>query len=130
MKVYEYDAKAGYQRRICEVCSKVRNCCQHHFEEGRHSNKIIWVCDNLPDKILYKDPCHRKIHEPTSFGLPANWSYDNGYMSRTTSKIRKKASSKNKWEVKKKHSSSEKWKIKKKIGNIDKWKVDLSKKYK
>lgn len=92
MKTHKYDPKAGYQRKVCQVCNRMRWTCQHHCDQGRHSDIVIDVCDNLPDKVLYKDPCHKKIHNPTSFGLPSDWAYKNGYLKKADGKIRKKPS--------------------------------------
>jgi hypothetical protein len=103
MEIFEYDKKLGYQYRKCEVCSKKRICCQHHFDEGRHSKKVIWVCDNKPKEFLYVNPCHQKIH------ANPEWAYEKGYLTKMSSKIMKKGSKPSKWEIKKKHSPASKW---------------------
>lgn len=87
MKYYKYDKKAGYQIRVCQICWDNRRCCQHHIERGasRGNSKVIWVC-----VFDGKRPgCHEKIHNPTSFGLPATWAYDNGYLKKLNIRYKK-----------------------------------------
>ena len=72
METFEYERRLGYQVRNCQVCGREHNCCQHHIQagSGRFHSRVIWV----------DDVCHSKIHNPLSFGLPASWAYDNGYL--------------------------------------------------
>lgn len=86
METYTYDPKAGYQTRKCQVCNRKRNCCQHHKNQGRHTDEVIWVCDDLPDKLLYPNSCHKKIH------ANPKWAKENGYLTATDGKFRKKPS--------------------------------------
>lgn len=101
MEILEYDEKAGYEVRRCEVCRRIRNSCQHHIDGRKNSNRVIWVCDNKKDQVLYNDPCHKKIHNPTAFKLPVSWAYDNGYLNRLDAVYRPKKKSAKKWKLKK-----------------------------
>jgi hypothetical protein len=101
MEIYKYDPKAGYQLRKCEVCGRLRICCQHHIDGRKNTDRIIWVCSNKRDEILYTDPCHMKIHDPTAFKLPADWAYKNGYLVKLDSVYRPKKKSAKKWKLKK-----------------------------
>lgn len=60
-----------------------------------NSDEVILVCSN-GGPVFYQDPCHQKIHSPTAFGLPASWSYDNGYLKRIDSEYRPKPRKKRK----------------------------------
>jgi len=95
-----YQRKTTWKRGHCEICGRLRWLCQHHIDGRRNTDRVIWVCSN-GGKVFYNDPCHQKIHNPTSFGLPSSWAYDNGYLTRLDSEYRPKKSSPKKWKLKK-----------------------------
>jgi hypothetical protein len=74
--------------------------CQHHIYGSENGDEVIWVCSN-GGIVFYEDPCHQKIHNPVSFGLPSSWAYDNGYLKRLDSRYKKKKSSSRKWKINK-----------------------------
>ena len=101
MEILSYDENAGYQWRVCQCCGLKRLCCQHHIDRRKNTDRVIWVCTNKEDMVIYIDPCHMKIHNPVAFGLPSSWAYDNGYMVRLDSAYRPKKGKENKWKLKK-----------------------------
>lgn len=85
-----FSKKLTFVRRKCDICGRRRSCCQHHvFGRKNNESSIIWVCSNGGD-VFYTDPCHAKIHNPSAFGLSADWSYDNGYLQRMDSVYRRR----------------------------------------
>lgn len=83
LQIFDYNPKGGYQFRRCEICGLMRWCCQHHLDLRKNSDEIIWICSNMPDRLLYSDACHSKVHNPISFNLPSSWAYDNGYLRKS-----------------------------------------------
>lgn len=87
MEYHKYDKKLNGEIHICAVCGRANidretGLCmnvQHHVLGREYSDLCIWVC---PGTIGGK--CHDKIHNPTAFGLPASWAYDNFYLLRRT----------------------------------------------
>jgi len=79
----------------------MRWLCQHHIDGRKNTGEVIWVCSNGKTNVLYPDACHQKIHNPTAFGLPSTWAYDNGYLRRLDSKYRPKKKGNKKWQIKK-----------------------------
>ncbi len=101
MIITTYTKKGTWKRQRCDICSHIRWCCQHHIYGRRTADDVIWVCSNgNPAGVLYTEACHQRIHNPTAFGLPSSWAYDNGYLQRTDSKYRPKKSKPSKWKLK------------------------------
>lgn len=72
IKPEKYNKNLGYMKVKCQCCKYIRHCCQHHISPGasRAMSDVIWICDN----------CHAKVHNPSAYGLPIDWSYTNGYL--------------------------------------------------
>lgn len=100
MLISSYDYKEKWKRGRCEVCGRIRELCQHHIDGRKNTEEVIWVCSN-GGKVFYTDPCHQKIHNPVSFGLPSSWAYDNGYLRRLDGEYRPKKSKPSKWKIRK-----------------------------
>lgn len=91
-----YNKKLNGTITECQVCGnkpthidgttgkRTGSVMQHHIGGKTYDDRAIWVCYN----------CHQKIHNPTSFGLPASWAYDNYYLLRRNSTMAKEKKSK------------------------------------
>lgn len=86
MNTYDYDKKAGYKYKYCQVCKKYKRCCQHHIQRGssRHCSSIIWVC--VFNGVT--EGCHERIHREVK------WAYENGYLERGHNSYQKKMKNK------------------------------------
>ena len=49
--IYEYDPKAGGQRRFCHRCNGSAICWQHHIDRRRNSDRVVWICHECHDWI-------------------------------------------------------------------------------
>lgn len=79
-----YNKKLNGQIHNCEVCRIRGVLIQHHVGGRRYDDRAIWVCNE----------CHQKIHNPTAFGLPSTWSYDNNYLLRRSNNMLKEKKTK------------------------------------
>lgn len=100
MLISTYTKETKWVRGHCAVCGRLRWLCQHHIDGRKNTDDVIWVCSN-GNGVLYTDACHQKIHNPTAFGLPSSWAYDNGYLRRLDSEYRPKKKDHKKWKLKK-----------------------------
>jgi hypothetical protein len=95
-----YTKETTWKRGRCSICGRIRELCQHHIDGRRNTDEVIWICSN-GGKVFYTDPCHQKVHNPKSFGLPPTWAYDNGYLRRLDGEYRKKKRNPKKWQINK-----------------------------
>lgn len=91
-----YNKKLNGEIHHCEVCGnspthidlnsgkRLGSVIQHHVGGKRYDDRAIWVCNE----------CHQKIHNPTAFGLPSNWAYDNAYLLRRSNNMLKEKKTK------------------------------------
>ena len=113
IKTYEPDKK--FQRGRCQICGHNRWLAQHHIMGRKNSELSILICSN-GGPVVYNNSCHDQIHNPTAFGLPASWAYDNGYLIRADAKFNKKIGKTSKHEIHQKKSPASKWRLKKGTG--------------
>ena len=79
-----YNKKLNGEIHECEVCGFPGELIQHHVGGKRYDDRAIWV----------HDLCHKKIHNPTAYGYPGNWAYDNNYLLRRSNNMVKEKKTK------------------------------------
>lgn len=84
MATHKYNKRLNGENHSCVNCGAGGANVQHHIGGRRYDDRAIWLCDL----------CHKKVHNPTAYGLPATWAYDNGYLIRRSDSMLKEKKSK------------------------------------
>jgi len=82
MRPHTYDKKLNGELHMCEECNITPvdpdtgkgTAIQHHIGGRSYMNEAIWLCSD----------CHAKVHNPTAYGLPKDWAYEQGYLLKKT----------------------------------------------